>query len=259
MTRGSSFHVEREPAGSAGPTPRAAAEVFGSRVAQTEAFVRALAVQGPLRGLIGPRELPRLWERHVLNSAVVSEGIPEGSSVVDLGSGAGLPGIPLALASPTLRVTLLEPMLRRVEWLLEITEALGLGDRVEVLRARGEEAPRAAWGVCVSRAVAPLDRLFPVAAPLVTDGGLVVALKGDRAAEELKGVAHRLGEWGLGEARVARFGERVLAEPTTAIVSTREGQGGRRGSSTVTGTPGRHRRLAGGGDAARAAGRRRST
>lgn len=250
--------MERDSLTPAPVPPAAASAVFGDGLRTAVAFVSLLVREGPRRGLIGPREVDRLWDRHVLNSAVLAEALPEGSDVVDVGSGAGFPGIPLVIARPDLRVTCLEPMLRRVTWLDEVVTALGLEGRVTVRRGRAEEVRDRTWDVVTSRAVAPLERLLPMCAPLVRPDGLVVAAKGDRAAEELETVAPRLDEWGLAHARVARFGERVLTEPTTAVVLRREGRGGRRGSQTVTGATGRDRRMAGGAPA-RSAGRGRST
>lgn len=142
------------------PAPKAAEEVFGERFPEAVRYGELLADAGVRRGLIGPREVPRLWERHLLNCAVLSEVVPEGVSVCDVGSGAGLPGIPLALVRPDLRITLLEPLLRRTNFLQEVVELLGL-DHVTVVRGRAEEVmgklPQV--HVVTARAVAPLDRL----------------------------------------------------------------------------------------------------
>jgi len=149
-----------------------------------QALVKHLATTGVERGLIGPRETPRLWSRHVLNCAVIGELVPEGARVLDIGSGAGLPGLPLAIARPDLRVVLVEPMLRRTTWLLEVVEALGLD--VSVVRSRAQDLHgRERAGVVTSRAVAHLDRLAQWCLPLVDAGGHMVAIKGATAAREI--------------------------------------------------------------------------
>ena len=139
------------------------------------------------RGLIGPREVPRLWERHLLNCAVLGELLPEGASLCDVGSGAGLPGIPLALARPDVRITLLEPLLRRTTFLDEVVRQLGL-ENVTVLRGRAEEmvGKLPPVDVVTARAVAPLDRLAGWGLPLLRPYGEMLALKGDTAEQELR-------------------------------------------------------------------------
>ncbi|MEP6559801.1 MAG: 16S rRNA (guanine(527)-N(7))-methyltransferase RsmG [Nakamurella sp.] len=160
--------------------------VFGARLDLARSYVRALCTDGVIRGLIGPREPARLWTRHVLNSAAVAELIGQGVTVVDIGSGAGLPGIPVAIARPDLRLTLVEPLERRVRFLLEIVDALGLTN-CRVIRGRAEDVIAQAGGadVVTSRAVAPLHRLVAWSAPLIRDDGLLLAMKGSSAAEEL--------------------------------------------------------------------------
>lgn len=147
-------------------------------------YVDLLATTGVEWGLIGPREKDRLWERHVFNSAAVADLVPSGAYVVDVGSGAGLPGIPLALRRPDLRVTLLEPLLRRATFLTQAVETLGLTDRVEVVRARAEDH-REAYDVVLSRALAPLPRLLGWCLPLAAGDGVVLALKGRSAQDEV--------------------------------------------------------------------------
>lgn len=212
-------------------TPPGAATVFGDRLELAERYVGWLASAGLERGLMGPRERPRLWDRHVLNSAAAQSGIAEGESVVDIGSGAGLPGIPLALARPDLRVTLVEPLLRRVTFLEEVVEDLGLD--VRVVRGRAEEkAVRAEAGgadVVTSRAVAPLARLAGWSAPLLRPGGRMVALKGASAAEEIERDAAALRKLGFGAATV----EVVTApdaEETRLVIATIGDRMGSRGS-----------------------------
>jgi 16S rRNA (guanine527-N7)-methyltransferase len=164
------------------------AVVFGDGADVISRYVDILASRGIDWGLIGPREGDRLWERHVLNSVAGAALFPTGASVVDVGSGAGLPGIPLAVLRPDLRVTLLESLLRRANFLELAVEELGLGDRVTVVRARAEEH-RATYDVVTSRAVAPLPRLVGWCLPLLAPGGRLLALKGSSAAGELADAA----------------------------------------------------------------------
>lgn len=175
--------------GAAAPTPpAAAADVFGDGLEVAVRFADLLARHGVERGLLGPREVPRLWERHLLNSAVLSELIPSGVRVVDVGSGAGLPGIPLKIARPELDVTLLEPMARRVHWLDEVVGRLGL--ELPVLRGRAEEpeVKRRLSGadVVTARAVAPLGQLCAWCLPLLRPGGALLAFKGESAPAEVE-------------------------------------------------------------------------
>jgi 16S rRNA (guanine527-N7)-methyltransferase len=168
--------------------PPEAAEVFGPAADRAAQYARLLATDGTVRGLIGPREVPRLWDRHLLNSAAIASLVPADARVVDVGSGAGLPGIPLALVRPDLTVTLLEPLARRVAFLVECVNRLGL-ECVTVVRGRAEEGPvrRELGGadVVTARAVAPLDKLAGWCLPLLRPGGLLLAMKGSTAAEEL--------------------------------------------------------------------------
>lgn len=162
----------------------AAREVFGAEVGVAERYVDILATRGVEWGLIGPRETQRLWDRHVLNSMAVSDSIPPDSFVVDVGSGAGLPGIPLAIGRPDLKITLLESMERRTRFLEEVVSDLGLADRVRVIRGRAEEH-REAYDIVTSRAVARMPQLLQWCAPLLARGGRIVALKGQSAKEEV--------------------------------------------------------------------------
>lgn len=202
-------------------TPSGAASVFGDRLALAERYVDYLATAGLERGLMGPRERPRMWDRHVLNSAAAGSGMSEGESVVDIGSGAGLPGIPLALARPDLTVTLVEPLLRRTRFLDEVVADLGID--VSVLRGRAEEkqiiADAGGADVVTSRAVAPLAKLAAWSAPLLRPGGRMVALKGESAAEEIERDKTALARLGFGSATV----EVVTApdaEPTRLVYAT---------------------------------------
>lgn len=176
------------------------------------------------RGLIGPREVPRLWERHLLNCAVLSEVVPEGVTVCDVGSGAGLPGIPLALVREDLKITLLEPLLRRTNFLAEVVELLGL-DHVTVVRGRAEEVLGTLQPVHVvtARAVAPLDRLAAWGIPLLRPYGEMLALKGDTAEEELKSAASALSKLGAVETSVLHVGEGVV-DPLSTVVRVEVGE-----------------------------------
>src|SRR5687768_3453683 len=166
----------------------AAERLFGSRLPMAQQFADLLATAGVVRGLIGPREAPRLWERHLLNCAAVAELISPAATVIDVGSGAGLPGIVLAVARPDISVILVEPLARRTAFLDEAVSLLGLADQVTVERGRAEEfVGRLSAEVVTARAVAPLDRLAGWCLPLTTLGGRLLALKGMTAADEVTG------------------------------------------------------------------------
>ncbi|WP_253777285.1 16S rRNA (guanine(527)-N(7))-methyltransferase RsmG [Goodfellowiella coeruleoviolacea] len=205
------------------PAPAAASAIFGNQLDGAIAFAQLLAEHGVARGLIGPREVDRLWDRHLLNSAVIAELLPRNCRVVDVGSGAGLPGIPLALARPDLELTLLEPMARRIAWLNEVVAALNLN--VTVLRGRAEEADvrerLSGSDVVTARAVAPLERLASWCLPLLRPGGLLVALKGASAAEELARDAPALTRAGGVRQQVVTCGSEVLDQPTTVVLVER--------------------------------------
>jgi 16S rRNA (guanine527-N7)-methyltransferase len=208
--------------------PEQAREVFGDRFADAVRYAELLAEAGVQRGLIGPREVPRLWERHLLNCAVLSEVVPEGVTVCDVGSGAGLPGIPLALVREDLKITLLEPLLRRTNFLTEVVELLGL-DHVTVVRGRAEEVMGKLTPVHVvtARAVAPLDRLATWGIPLLRPYGEMLALKGDAAEEELKSAATALTKLGAVETSILHVGEGVVDPPSTVVrVEVGESPGG---------------------------------
>jgi 16S rRNA (guanine527-N7)-methyltransferase len=215
---------------------------FGDRVGLARAFASHLADTGASRGLLGPREVPRLWSRHVLNCAAVAPLVPSGAQVVDVGSGAGLPGVVLALARPDLHVTLVEPLLRRVTWLEDVVDDLGL-ETVSVMRARAEELRGETFDVATARAVAALDRLAGWCLPLLREGGVLLALKGRSAAEELAQAEPALRRLGAVSWRVQEVGNELLDEPTT-VVEVRKGNSARTPSSGRTSRPrsGRPRR-----------------
>ncbi|MFE7427794.1 16S rRNA (guanine(527)-N(7))-methyltransferase RsmG [Streptomyces sp. NPDC014735] len=198
--------------------PEGARAVFGDFFPEAVRYAELLADAGVTRGLIGPREVPRLWERHLLNCAVLSEVVPEGVTVCDVGSGAGLPGIPLALVRPDLKITLLEPLLRRTNFLQEVVELLGL-DHVTVVRGRAEEVLGEVQPVHVvtARAVAPLDRLAGWGVPLLRPYGEMLALKGDTAEEELSGARAALSKLGVVETEVLHVGEGIV-DPMSTVV-----------------------------------------
>ncbi|AXE87194.1 16S rRNA (guanine(527)-N(7))-methyltransferase RsmG [Streptomyces sp. Go-475] len=206
------------------PAPEQAREVFGERFADAVRYAELLAEAGVQRGLIGPREVPRLWERHLLNCAVLSEVVPQGVTVCDVGSGAGLPGIPLALVREDLKITLLEPLLRRTTFLTEVVELLGL-DHVTVVRGRAEEVMGKIQPVHVvtARAVAPLDRLATWGIPLLRPYGEMLALKGDAAEEELKSASTALSKLGAVETSILHVGEGVV-DPMSTVVRVEVGE-----------------------------------
>lgn len=206
-------------------TPPAAAEIFGDNLEKAIAYHESLATDGSVRGFIGPREVPRLWDRHILNCGVIGEAMDEGISVADIGSGAGLPGIPLAIARPDLNITLIEPLLKRSVYLNEVKEALNL-DNVTVIRGRAEEkVVRKQVGlvdVVTSRAVAPLGKLATWSLPLVKIGGRMVAMKGSSVEEEIERDAKEIRKAGGTDIKVYTVGEALLSEPTTLISIRRE-------------------------------------
>ncbi len=198
--------------------PAAAAEIFGDRLELARRFTQALAEHGEERGLIGPLEVPRLWTRHILNSAVAAP-LFEGRAA-DIGSGAGLPGIVLAIARPDVEWTLIEPMERRTIWLTEQAESLGLAN-VTVARMRGEEwTGGRSFDVVTARAVSALRILLPFTAPLARPGGKLVLLKGANVAAEIDAAAKQVRRFGLTDVRVDVLGEGQLDEPTRVFVAT---------------------------------------
>jgi 16S rRNA (guanine527-N7)-methyltransferase len=197
--------------------PSSVRGVFAARTELAERFAQLLATDGVTRGLIGPREGSRLWERHLLNCALVTSLLAEDTDVCDIGSGAGLPGLVLAIRRPDLRVTLVEPLLRRTAFLSEAVERLGLTN-VEVVRARAEELHgHREFSVVTSRAVAALPRLLDWSMPLVRQGGVVLAMKGSSAADEVAAAREALEGWGAGAVEVLSVGADEISPPTTVI------------------------------------------
>ncbi|WP_307805066.1 16S rRNA (guanine(527)-N(7))-methyltransferase RsmG [Microbacterium sp. BLY] len=200
------------------PEPAVAAELFGDRIDVARRFTDSLARQGEERGLIGPLELPRLWTRHILNS-VIAAPLFHGS-VADIGSGAGLPGLVLAIARPDVSWTLIEPMERRITWLTEQVSDLELSN-VTIVRARAEDVrAREAFDVVTARAVSALRTLIPLTAPLVRDGGELTLLKGMNAENEIEAARKQIAKFRLSDVRVQVLGEGVLPE-TTRVVRAR--------------------------------------
>ncbi|GAA4537484.1 16S rRNA (guanine(527)-N(7))-methyltransferase RsmG [Mycobacterium paraffinicum] len=207
----------------ASPEPDAAASIFGTRLDLARRYAELLAGPGVERGLLGPREVERIWDRHLLNSAAVAELVEPGERVIDIGSGAGLPGIPLALARPDLDVVLLEPLLRRSEFLSEVVDQLGLA--VEVVRGRAEELwVRHQFGerdAAVSRAVASLDKLAKWSVPLLRPEGRMLAIKGERGRDEVEQYRRVMAASGAVDARVVTCGATYLRPPATVVTARR--------------------------------------
>lgn len=201
------------------PPPPSAAGVFGEHLELAQRYADILATAGVERGMIGPREVPRLWDRHLLNSAVVVPRIPQGATVADVGTGAGLPGLVWAIARPDLKITLIEPLLRRTTFLDEVVEELGLS-QVRVVRARAEDADEQ-FDVVTARAVAALEKLAKWCMPLVAPGGVLLALKGQSARDEVSAARRTLGRLGATDTVVKTYGD--LEIPTTVVEVTKRG------------------------------------
>ena len=214
------FHVKHVEVSAA---PRVAEALFGSRVDRAQRYAEILAGAGVERGLLGPREVVRLWDRHILNSAAIAELLADNQRIADIGSGAGLPGIPLALARPDLRLTLIEPLLRRSEFLREVVDDLGL--EITIVRGRAEDrSVRQQVGemdAVVSRAVASLDKLTKWSVPLLRPDGRMVAMKGERAEEEIREHRRVMASFGAVDVRVMKCGADFLELPATAVVARR--------------------------------------
>jgi 16S rRNA (guanine527-N7)-methyltransferase len=206
------FHVKQAPEATEG-----ARRFFGERLPLAEAFAEILADTGVSHGLIGPREVPILWDRHILNCAVIEDAFTQGAKVIDVGSGAGLPGVAVAIARPDLEMHLVEPMLRRTEWLDSVVRDLELPN-VTVHRARAEEVYGTLDAPFVTaRAVARLDKLARWCFPLITPRGSLIALKGRSASEELADVAPTLRKLGMTDSQVSEHGADVLGSPTVTV------------------------------------------
>ncbi len=188
-------------------------------------FAEILATRGVDRGLIGPREVPRLWSRHLVNCAVVAQEanleMPPGSTVADVGSGAGLPGLVWSLIRPDVRVTLIEPLLRRATFLSEVITELSLADRVEVLRSRAEDVPPRTFDVVTARAVARLPQLLTWTLPLTSVGGFVLALKGSSAAQEVEEAESVRTALGGGVITIRAYGQGAIDPPTMVVTVPR--------------------------------------
>jgi 16S rRNA (guanine527-N7)-methyltransferase len=204
------LEVEQEPA--------AAAVIFGDGIELARAYTARLANDSETFGLLGPRELPRIWSRHVINSALLSELVPDASLVADVGSGAGLPGIPMAIAQPKAHFTLIEPMERRANWLSAVVADLGIKN-VDVVRARAEEVSRTDFDIVTARAVAALDKLLKLLTPLTRGSNLktVLALKGSRAPDEIAEAKPRLQRLGFGEPEILTLGLGKAPETATVV------------------------------------------
>ena len=195
--------------------PAEASVVFGAGIAKARAYAAALVRDGDELGLLGPREMPRLWSRHVINSGVVAELVADGKSVADVGSGAGLPGIPMAIAQPNAHFTLIEPMERRSTWLQQQVDALGLTN-VTVRRARAEEVGDV-FDIVTARAVSALPKLLRMTVPLTRDGGQILALKGSKAADEIAESQKLKNKLKIASFEIVRVGTEHVDDPTTVV------------------------------------------
>ena len=195
--------------------PASAARIFGSGIDKARAYAAALVRDGETLGLLGPREYPKIWTRHILNSAVVAELVSPGQTVGDVGSGAGLPGIPMAIAQPGAEFILIEPMERRSDWLKLQVQELGLSN-VRVLRARAEEVGEA-FDVVTARAVKALPQLLQMCVPMTKHGGEIIALKGEKAQLEIDDSRRLVKKLGIQSFDIVFTGEQFLDEPTRVV------------------------------------------
>jgi 16S rRNA (guanine527-N7)-methyltransferase len=197
--------------------PEEALKVYGEHIEKARKYFDLLVRDGDLLGLIGPRELPKLWSRHILNSAVVADLVEDGQLVADVGSGAGFPGIPMAILRPDVRFVLIEPMERRANWLAEVVVPELELKNVKVLRGRAEEAPLRNYDVVTARAVSALPKLLRMLVPLTVQGGQVLAMKGSKAQDEIdesKSLAKKLK---LDSFEIVTVGQNILSDPTTVV------------------------------------------
>ena len=204
--------------------PEAAKAIFGSKIELASGYAQMLANDSDELGLLGPRELDKIWSRHILNSAVVAEMVGQGELVADVGSGAGLPGIPMAIAAPETNFVLIEPMDRRASWLQGVATELGL-ENVEVVRARAEDIEGGQFDVVTARAVAALDKLLRLCVPLLKPGGRVIALKGSKAAEEIEVAKKLQKKLKIESFEVVICGEKFLSEPTSVVKTKLDSSG----------------------------------
>ena len=197
--------------------PKEAQEVYGEHIRQARQYFDLLVRDGDLLGLIGPREMPKLWSRHILNSAVVADLVEDGQVVADVGSGAGFPGIPMAILRPNVKFVLIEPMERRANWLADVVvPTLGL-ENVKVLRGRAEEAPLRNYDVTTARAVSALPKLLRMLVPLTAPGGQVLAMKGSKANDEIEESRSLAKKLKLDSFEIVTVGENLLVDPTTVV------------------------------------------
>jgi 16S rRNA (guanine527-N7)-methyltransferase len=197
--------------------PKEAQEVYGEHIGQARQYFDLLVRDGDLLGLIGPRELPKLWSRHILNSAVVADLVEDSQVVADVGSGAGFPGIPMAILRPKVKFVLIEPMERRANWLADVVvPTLGL-ENVKVLRGRAEEAPLRNYDVTTARAVSALPKLLKMLVPLTAAGGQVLAMKGSKAQDEIEESKSLAKKLKIGSFEIVTVGENLLVDPTTVV------------------------------------------
>ena len=197
--------------------PKEAQEVYGEHIGQARQYFDLLVRDGDLLGLIGPREMPKLWSRHILNSAVVADLVEDGQLVADVGSGAGFPGIPMAILRPKVKFVLIEPMERRANWLADVVvPTLGL-ENVKVLRGRAEEAPLRNYDVTTARAVSALPKLLRMLVPLTATGGQVLAMKGSKAQDEIEESKSLAKKLKLESFEIVTVGENLLVDPTTVV------------------------------------------
>jgi 16S rRNA (guanine527-N7)-methyltransferase len=195
--------------------PASAARIFGSGIDAARKYTAALVRDGEVLGLLGPREYPRIWTRHVLNSAVVAELVPAGVTVADVGSGAGLPGIPMAIAQPEAEFILIEPMERRSDWLIQQVSELGLKN-VRVLRARAEEVGEA-FDIVTARALKAMPQLLRLCVPMTKHGGEIIALKGEKAQLEIDEARPLMKKLGIESFEIVFTGAHFLEEPTRVV------------------------------------------
>jgi 16S rRNA (guanine527-N7)-methyltransferase len=197
--------------------PEEALKVYGENIEKARRYFDLLVRDGDLLGLIGPRELPKLWSRHILNSAVVADLVEDGQLVADVGSGAGFPGIPMAILRPEARFVLIEPMERRANWLAEVVVPELDLKNVKVLRGRAEEAPLRNYDVVTARAVSALPKLLRMLVPLTVQGGQVLAMKGSKAQDEIDESKPLMKKLKLESFEIVTVGQNILSDPTTVV------------------------------------------